>query len=403
MCNIGLTIIGADARNRIPVLVRTLVSPPNKQWRGDVVVLRDSTTINATHHNKGMVMDLEEIIGFDALYKSMAKCKNGVLWKDSVAHFCHNAPVEIAKLSRELKNGEYKPRLTKKFLVLSPKRREVMGVAFRDRVYQRSLNDNAIYPQMTKHFIYDNAACQKGKGADFARNRLRCHLQRFYRKYGLDGYVLQCDIKGYYPNMPHKTVDNEFKAHLEPEIYKLASQVLTGQYSGDTGYYPGSQMIQIAGIAVLNNLDHFIKERLRIRQYLRYMDDFILIHHDEEYLEECKREIKEELRKIGLELHPEKTRIYKVSEPIKFLGFYHRLTASGKIISLIDPKNVKNEKKKLRRMVNKALRGEIPRAKVDECFIAWKAHALHGNNKKMVNRMEKYYRGLWETGQNNLP
>ena len=70
-------------------------------------------------------MDLEEIIGFDALYKSMTKCKNGVLWKDSVAHFCHNAPVEIAKLSRELKNGEYKPRITKKFIVLSPKRREV--------------------------------------------------------------------------------------------------------------------------------------------------------------------------------------------------------------------------------------------------------------------------------------
>lgn len=340
-------------------------------------------------------MDLEEIIGFGALYKSMMKCKNGVLWKDSVAHFYHNAPVEVAKLSRELKAGTYRPRKTKTFLVLSPKRREVMGVAFRDRVYQRSLNDNAIYPQMTRRFIYDNAACQKGKGTDFARNRLHCHLQRFFRKHSLNGHVLQCDIKGYYPNMLHKTVEDEFRAHLEPKVYELASKVLTGQYEGDTGYYPGSQMMQIAGIAVLNDLDHYIKERLRIRYYLRYMDDFILIHHDRSYLEKCLREIDEMLKKIGMTLHPTKTKIVPVADPIKFLGFTHRLTETGRIVMLIDPKNVKSERRKLFRMVAKAKRGELDKNKVDECYKSWKAHASKGNSHNLIKRMDAYYKSLW--------
>lgn len=341
-------------------------------------------------------MDLEKIIGFDALHESMMKCKNNVLWKDSVAHFYHNAPVEIAKLSHELRTGSYRPRITKRFLVLSPKRREVMGVAFRDRVYQRSLNDNAIYPQMTRRFIYDNAACQKKKGTDFARGRLHCHLQRFHRKNGMMGYVLQCDIRGYYPNMPHETVLNEFRAHLEPEVYKLAAEVLTGQYEGDRGFYPGSQMIQIAGVAVLNDLDHYIKEELRVKHYLRYMDDFLLIHEDYGFLEKCRDEISVKLREIGLELHPVKTRIYPIDEPIKFLGFYHRLTESGKIVMLIDPKNVKNERKKLRRMVAKVKRGEMTKEKVDECFTSWKAHASKGDSYGLIRRMNVYYKSLWE-------
>ena len=73
----------------------------------------------------------------------------------------------------------------------------------------------------------------------------------------------------------------------------MAVEVLDGQYEGDTGYNPGSQMIQIAGIAFLDEVDHYIKERLRIKHYIRYMDDFILIHKDKEYLRQCQEAIAE--------------------------------------------------------------------------------------------------------------
>ena len=141
-------------------------------------------------------MDTEEIIGYEALYNSMMKCKKGVMWKDSTAFFVHNWMREIGKLERQLHDDTYQERPPKFFKVMEPKEREIMSIAFRDRVYQRSLNDVEIYPRCTRSFIYDNHACQTGKGPDLARERLKCFLQRYYRKHGTNGWVLQCDIKG---------------------------------------------------------------------------------------------------------------------------------------------------------------------------------------------------------------
>ena len=126
-------------------------------------------------------MDMEEIIGFDALYESMHKCKRHVMWKGSVAHFVLNGVEETYKLSRELKSGTYKARKATKFTITKPKKREIISVSFRDRVYQRSLNDNVLYPTMTRSFIRDNWACQKGRGTDDARDRVKVFLQRMYR------------------------------------------------------------------------------------------------------------------------------------------------------------------------------------------------------------------------------
>lgn len=338
---------------------------------------------------------MEDIISFEALYESMQKCKKGVIWKDSVAHFVLNAVEEINKLETQLKNGTYKTRPTQVFIVDGPRKREAMGVAFRDRVYQRSLNDKAIYPALTRTFIYDNGACQKHKGTDFSRRRLVCFLQKFYRQHGTKGYVLQCDIKGYYPNMQHSVAEAVFEKHLPPDVFQAARTVLRDQYGDGVGYYPGSQMIQLAGISVLNDLDHFIKERLHIKFYIRYMDDFILIHHDKEYLEYCKEEIRKKLEAIQFTLHPKKTRIYPLTDGIKFLGFYHTLTDTGKVLRHIDPKNVKAERKKLRRLVNLAKKGYISEEKVAECYRSWRDHARKGDSHNLLQRMDTFYKDLW--------
>ncbi len=161
---------------------------------------------------------------------------------------------------------------------------------------------------MTKSFIQHNCACQKDKGTDYARAVLDEFLHRHYRKYGRAGGVLQVDVHGYYPNMKHQVAKDKFKKHLEPDIYKRAEAVLEDQYEGDVGYNPGSQMIQIAGISVLDELDHFIKEQLGIKRYLRYMDDFLLIHEDLEYLEYCKDKVIEKLAEYGFEPNPKKTK-----------------------------------------------------------------------------------------------
>jgi len=339
------------------------------------------------------MMDYDELISFDALYDSMQKCRKGVTWKASVAHFVLNPLEECIKLSRDLENGTYKAKKPRRFTVYTPKRREIVSIAFRDRVYQRSLNDNAVYPAMVRSFVKANCACQKGKGTDYARNMFSNMLRRFFRKHGLDGYVLQCDIHGYYPTMSHALAERTFEKKIHGKTLEAARNVIRQQYDGDTGFNPGSQMIQIAGISVLNGMDHFIKEKLCCEYYVRYMDDFIILEQDLTRLQIIQTNIGMYLAGLGFEFNPKKTKIRRISEPINFLGFDYRLTKTGKVIKHLDPGNPKRER---RRLVRQARCG----AEIENCYQGWRAHAQKGNTYKLIKRMDNFYKEVSQNAQN---
>lgn len=340
--------------------------------------------------------NIEHIIGFDALDESMRKCKKNVSWKGSVGYFLLHGLEECIRLEEELKNDSYAPKPINKFKITSPKEREVLSIVFRDRVYQRSVNDNDVYPNMTKHLIAENCACQQGKGTDYAIKMHKDHLRWMYRRYKTDGWILKIDIKGYYQNIRHDTAKARFKEHLSPDTFELVEKIIDEQYSGDVGFYPGSQMIQIAGIAVPEKIDWYIKHTLQIKCYMRYMDDLVLMHPDKEYLERCRDKIGEKFEEIGLKLHPKKTFIQPITDPLLLLGYVFRLTDTGKVLMKLDPANVKREQRKLRRAVAKAKRGEITRQKVNQMYSSWRnGHADKGDNKKMIMRMDQFYKNLW--------
>lgn len=375
------------ARSRVP---RPAIRV--KQHDYDAHDLRAGWTISI-----GDYMDDEEsVIGYDALEESMRKCKKGVLWKDSVAAYYHRGIERTEMLYSDLHTGRYKAAPPKHFVITSPKRREIASVAFRDRVYQRSLNDNLIYPVMTRSFIYDNWACQTGKGTDPARERMKEFLRRYYRKHGTKGWVAQFDVHGYYPNMRHDAAENLFRKSLPSWGYERVEKILHEQYKGDIGYNPGSQLIQIAGISLLNGLDHFIKERLRVKLYIRYMDDLILIHESKAFLERCVELIKGELLRLGFELNPKKTRIFPLKEGVMFLGFCFRLTDTGKVLMTPDPSKVKAARKKYRRLVSKSKRGECTKESVDASWETWINHIGKGTCQQLIWRLEAYYRDLWK-------
>ena len=341
-------------------------------------------------------MDKEKVIGIEALYNSMNNCAKGVKWKGTVAYYRHHWTDEIPRLSEQLHDGTYKERKAKFFTITEPKRREIMSIHFRDRVYQRSLNDVAIYPQVTKSFIADNFACQKCKGTKPARDRLAEFLHRYYRKHGTDGWVLKIDIKGYYPNMSHEFAEEMFKEYLDDETYQMAKAVLA-HLPGEVGYNPGSQIVQIVGITALDDIDHYIKERLKVKHYIRYMDDFILMHHDKLFLEHCLEEIRAKLKEHKMDISEDKTFIQPLSKPIKHLGFMYRLTNTGKVVILADPKKVKHERKKIKRMVALVQEGKLTKHDVDVHFKAWKASVRYGNSHNLIYRLNRWYESLWNS------
>ena len=154
-------------------------------------------------------------------------------------------------------------------------------------------------------------------------------------------------------------------------------------------------MVQIAGITLLNPVDHYIKEKLHEKYYVRYMDDGWILEHDKEKLEQNLILIENKLKECGCTLNRKKTKITHLSKGFMFLGFRYTISDTGKITMKIVSENVRHERRKLRKMVEKSKQGVIPKEKVDECYSSWRNHASKGNDKKTVPKMDKYYESLW--------
>ena len=340
--------------------------------------------------------ELNGVVGFLALWESARKCRRGVIWKDSVASYMLNLPERTLAMSRKLQDGTFRCGKTREFDITRPKRRTIVSVGFADRVFQRSLNDNSICPRMVHGFIKDNAACQEDKGTDYARKRLKEFMRRHYRRHGPNGWVCQIDVAGYYPNMRHETAEAAFARKLPPEIMAMARAVMRNQYPGEVGYNPGSQMIQIAGISVLDPLDHMAKDLMGIRNYIRYMDDAVAILPTREEAERALEAFGDTLHNLGFELNPKKSRVYPLRDGVPFLGFDFHLTDTGKALMFVKPSNVKDMRRRIAKMARLSRNGRIMRAEVDESYRAWRNHAGKGDSFRLIRRCDAWYKGLWK-------
>lgn len=348
----------------------------------------------------------DKVCSFKSLYKAMYKCRKNVMWKDSVAGFVKNGLVNCYKLRKQLMEDTYKIDKYSVFTIYEPKKREIVSTRMKDRVFQRSLCDNYLYEAMIKSFIYDNCACQLNKGTGFARDRLACHMQRYFRKHGLDGYVLKCDLSNYFGSTPHSVAKNAVLERTGDDwINYHTDKIIESFNQGENpnvGMGLGSQITQLTQLAVLDKMDHLIKERLGIKQYIRYMDDFILFHPDKEYLKYCLEVISEHVTSLNLTLSAKKTQIFQLKQGVKFLGFTFHLADTGKVIRKLTKENVIHEKKKLKKLKKLADSGIMTKEHVDECYMSWKAHAKQGNTHNLILSMDNFYKNLWKEGKKDV-
>ena len=136
---------------------------------------------------------INSINGYEALYRSARKCWKGVGRKFSSQSYTLNIIEKTIELANQLRDGIYKLGITRVVKIRFLKARTALSIPFRDRVYQRSINDNALYPQVTPHFIYANYACQRGKGTDAALKWMKSMLHRAWLNYRTNDF---CIISG---------------------------------------------------------------------------------------------------------------------------------------------------------------------------------------------------------------
>lgn len=336
---------------------------------------------------------VKDATSFRELYKGLKKSCCNVRWKDSVIGYEANSLKNTYLLRQSLLNGTYKISDYQKFRVYEPKEREIVATRIKDRQFQRSLCDNVLYPQITRSFIRDNCACQRGKGVDDALNRMNVHLRRYFLKNGSNGWVLKCDIRHYFAETPHTVAKAAIRKRLTDQDAATYTDMIIDSFGGEVGIGLGSQVSQITELAVLDDLDHFIKERLRIKHYIRYMDDFVLIHNDKDVLQTALKEIRLRLAVIGLTLN-QKTQIFPLKQGLLWLKWRFLLTDTGKVVRLICRQSVVRERRKLRRMARLAKAGKIPIKSLTESFFTWKANAQRGNCRKIILNMESLYNQL---------
>ena len=284
---------------------------------------------------------------------------------------------EILRLAYILNTNTYIPSKFEVFHVYEPKKRLVQAPAFVDKVVQHAIVDNTLYEAITRSFIPANCASQIDKGMHYGLDLLKGFMTDYWRKnHTTDGWVLKCDVRHFFASIDHDILKAKLrKKVVDDRIFRLMCIYIDASADGlPLGY----QTSQLLALLFLDEFDHFVKERLRIKYYVRYMDDFLLIHPDKEYLRYCQKQIETFLAGLRLELN-EKTNIFPLRHGVDFLGFHTYITESGQIIRRLRHSSVKRMKGKIRWWKKEYPAGKVTKKEILDSWTAWDAHAAHGN------------------------
>lgn len=236
--------------------------------------------------------------------------------KNKVILFEQYKMVYIYQIYKDMLNCTYSPSKVNEFIIYEPKKRLIVSQNIYDKIVNHLVSRELLIPYLTSCLIDSNVASRKGKGTSYGRKlyfQYRDIMDKKYFKY----YLLKIDIRGYFRHIKHDILKNKIEKRIKDKkaidlIFKIID-------SYPDGCPIGFMTSQIFAIFYLNEIDHFIKEDLKIKYYIRYQDDFLLIHEDKQYLKYCLEKIKIKLAEIGLEIN-DKTRIYKNNENMNFIG-----------------------------------------------------------------------------------
>lgn len=364
------------------------------------------------------MQEFEKIYSFANLYEAYRKARLGKRWKEAAIKFEVNLFEALHSLSDQLQDRTYTLSPYYTFKVYEPKERTVMSNGYKDRVIQHSLCDNVLEPTLTKTFIYDNSASQVGKGTDFAMQRIKTQLRHYYfaRKAAdvgyrqenelpllpaseigatyADGWVLKCDIRKYFYNIPHDKLKQILARYITDEGVLWLLFMIIDSTEGNVGIPIGNQSSQILALVMLSALDHYIKEELHIMLYGRYMDDFYLIHEDREYLKTCREKVRAFVGELGFELN-DKTQIFPLKNGIEFLGFHYYLTDTGKVIMKLRQDSKTKMRRRLRKFRDMVTDGVLPFERVLCSYCSWKGHATRGNTYHLIQDIDSYFKQLF--------
>ena len=323
----------------------------------------------------------QEVCNYENLYHAYLKARRGKNKFPEVIRFNYNLESELSKIQYELKNQTFKTGKYRHFIIFEPKERKISTLPFRDRIVHHAVY-SVIEPIFEKKFIHDSYACRKAKGTHAGADR----AQKFLRKN--NNYVLKCDVSKYFHSVNHEILKKIIRKKIADEKLLLLLDNIIDSIEG--GIPIGNLTSQLFANIYLNELDEFVKYELKIKFYIRYMDDFVILHESKQYLHKVKEDIRLFLISIKLTLHPKKANIFPVELGIDFLGYRifdnHRLVRKSTVKRFL-----KTVKKKIRKYNSDIMNFN----KLMESFNSWEAYLNHGNSYLLKkNLYQRYFKNV---------
>ena len=372
------------------------------------------------------------IFEFENLYRAYLDCRKNKRKTVNAVKFEYNLEENLMKLSEELKTRKYEPGRSICFAVSKPTPREIFAADFRDRVVHHLLVGEII-ASGERNFIFDSYACRKGKGIHQAVKKLIRFMKKITKNYRHKGYYAQLDIAGFFmsidKNILYKILEKMISKQKnkspewKEEVLWVAKKIIFHQPAenyitkgnlkklanvprrkslffvrSQAGLPIGNYTSQFFGNLYLNELDHFIKRELKVKHYLRYVDDFILFGENQNELKENFREIGKFLEKeLKLCYSFNKCRIKNVNEGIDFLGYF--VKPKSVFIRKRVVKSFKSKIKEVSRELKDSLNPEEKIAQLNKGLRSINSYYGHFKMGYSYNLRRKVLSGLLKTRQ----
>jgi retron-type reverse transcriptase len=315
----------------------------------------------------------QRVTAFGNLYQAFTEAKRGKRDQLEVQCFEYHLEERLWEIKRELEAGGYCWGGYRAFWIHDPKPRFIHAAPFRDRVVHHAIHQ-VIEPIFEPSLIYDTYACRKGKGTLAAVLR----YDEFIRRLKGKGYVLKCDIHHYFASIDHKILKSLIRKKIgDQRLLRLLDSLIDTHQEDDCKGIPiGNLTSQLFANIYLSPLDHFIKEHLRQKYHIRYMDDFVILSEGNNELRDALKEIKYFLTDcLRLELNTKRVSVLPIEKGIDFLGY---VVFSGGY-KRIRRRNVVNFRRRLKRLSIGYRKGNILYDHARASIASWLGLAKHAN------------------------
>ena len=323
----------------------------------------------------------ESKLTFDKLVEAHERASKGKRFLKEVMLFEMNLETNITDIMKKLEHNTYKFGKYRTFTIYEPKKRVIKSLPYVDRVIHQWYVEEFIKPYMMPRFITHTYACLPGRGGHKAVDDLQKMMRIMKRNYG-NYYILKCDIAGYFYNINRTILYNIMKRKIrDVKLLRFTKKIIFDE-DGNKGIPIGNYTSQFFANIYLNELDHFVKEKLQVRFYLRYMDDFILLCKNKEeaknYMDILEKFCYE---KLDLEFN-KKSKYYPSRLGVDFCGYItyetHRKVRKRSKMAM---------RKKIKKWNKKYQEGVLDMEKVLQSWNSWLGHISHANTYHL---MEKY-------------